>query len=123
MSEVVARDVRGAEVIRVDLPIGGMTCASCAVRIGRGLSRLEGVEQADVNFATHKATVLYHPDLVAVDDLKQKVAALGYAVVDDATPVGHPTGPAHEGHAKDEPRPDGPATHEHADHRHEVSIA
>ncbi len=33
----------------VELPIGGMTCAACATRIGRGLNGLEGAAEANVN--------------------------------------------------------------------------
>lgn len=40
----------------VDLEIGGMTCASCAMRIEKKLNRLDGVS-ATVNYATEKATV------------------------------------------------------------------
>ncbi|WP_022901070.1 heavy metal translocating P-type ATPase [Humibacter albus] len=40
---------------RVELEIGGMTCASCATRIEKKLNRLDGVA-ATVNFATEKAT-------------------------------------------------------------------
>ena len=71
---------------RTDLPIEGMTCASCATRIGRGLGRLDGVAEADVNLASKRATVFYDPDAVSVDDLKAKVASLGYSVpeIDDA---------------------------------------
>ncbi|HOB49695.1 MAG TPA: heavy metal translocating P-type ATPase [Mycobacterium sp.] len=43
---------------RIDLAIGGMTCASCAARIEKKLNRLDGVE-ATVNFATEKAHVAY----------------------------------------------------------------
>ncbi len=85
MSGVVDRtDLSEPGLTRIELPIEGMTCASCAARIGRGLSRLDGVEQADVNFATRKATVRFRPELVDVEALKQKVAALGYAVADGA---------------------------------------
>ncbi|MEZ3159227.1 heavy metal translocating P-type ATPase [Microbacterium sp. BWT-B31] len=41
---------------RIDLEIGGMTCASCAARIEKRLNRLEGVT-ATVNYATEKAVV------------------------------------------------------------------
>ena len=41
---------------RVELPITGMTCASCANRIERKLNQLEGVT-ASVNYATEKARV------------------------------------------------------------------
>ena len=67
---------------RVDLPIEGMTCASCATRIGRGLSRLDGVDQADVNLAANRATILFDPERVTVDEFRAKVESLGYHVSD-----------------------------------------
>ncbi|MEV7397908.1 heavy metal translocating P-type ATPase [Aeromicrobium sp. NPDC092404] len=41
---------------RIDLTIGGMTCASCAMRIEKRLNKLDGVT-ASVNYATEKARV------------------------------------------------------------------
>jgi Cu+-exporting ATPase len=61
---------------RVELAIGGMTCASCASRIEKKLNRLDGVE-ASVNFATETATVTY-PRTLAVEDLVRTVEATGY---------------------------------------------
>ena len=52
---------------RVELSIGGMTCASCAARIEKKLNRMDGVEAA-VNFATEKARVDYGPG-VTVEEL------------------------------------------------------
>lgn len=46
-----------AEQTRIDLEIGGMTCASCAMRIEKKLNRLDGVS-ATVNYATEKAQVV-----------------------------------------------------------------
>ena len=60
----------------VDLEIGGMTCASCAARIGKHLNRLEGV-QASINYATEQATVALRGD-VATDTLIARVEGLGY---------------------------------------------
>ena len=45
---------------RVELPITGMTCASCANRIERKLNKLDGVT-ASVNYATEKARVEFDP--------------------------------------------------------------
>ena len=45
---------------RVELPITGMTCASCANRIERKLNKLDGVT-ASVNYATEKARVDFDP--------------------------------------------------------------
>ena len=44
------------ETRRLELPIEGMTCASCAVRVEKKLNRLDGV-RASVNYATEQATV------------------------------------------------------------------
>jgi Cu+-exporting ATPase len=65
---------------RVDLPVLGMTCASCASTIQKGLLSLKGVEKANVNFATSKATVLYQPQFVKPEDLISSVKRSGYEV-------------------------------------------
>ena len=41
----------------INLNIGGMTCASCALRVEKALSKVEGVESVGVNFATQRALV------------------------------------------------------------------
>ena len=72
----------------LELPITGMTCASCANRIERNLNKLDGVT-ASVNYATEKATVDFDPDAVAVDELVAAVEAAGYqAVVPTDEPAG-----------------------------------
>ncbi|MBN2198823.1 MAG: heavy metal translocating P-type ATPase, partial [Candidatus Aminicenantes bacterium] len=65
---------------RLDLPISGMSCASCAANIQKGLRGLKGVVQADVNFATARATVLFEPRRVRPGDLVQAVRSTGYDV-------------------------------------------
>ena len=47
---------------RIELAVGGMTCASCAARVERKLGKLDGVS-ATVNYATEKAAVTYPADL------------------------------------------------------------
>jgi Cu+-exporting ATPase len=65
-------------VERVDLPITGMTCAACARRIERGLSRAEGVHRAGVNFATARATVEYDPLMTDNSRLVDVIREIGY---------------------------------------------
>jgi len=65
---------------RIDLPIVGMSCASCASTIQRGLAGLKGVEKANVNFATSKATVLFQPQLARPEDFISSVRKSGYEV-------------------------------------------
>ncbi|MEO3821460.1 heavy metal translocating P-type ATPase [Plantactinospora sp. B24E8] len=61
---------------RIELAIGGMTCASCASRIEKKLNRLDGVT-ATVNYATEKATVDYDNGHTP-DDLIAVVEKTGY---------------------------------------------
>ncbi|HEX8856037.1 MAG TPA: heavy metal translocating P-type ATPase, partial [Thermoleophilaceae bacterium] len=62
----------------VELPISGMTCASCANRIERKLNKLDGV-QASVNFATERATVEFDSARVEPSELVEAVEAAGYS--------------------------------------------
>jgi Cu+-exporting ATPase len=69
--------------------IEGMTCASCAMRIEKGLKKLSGVADAQVNLATERATVTYQPAVTDIEQMIQKVDAVGYK----ATPLAQPTQP------------------------------
>jgi Cu+-exporting ATPase len=89
---------------RVDLPITGMTCASCAAKIEKKLNALEGVS-ATVNYATDKATVTYETDTVEPEDLVEAVESLGYGAA-------LPAHEAHEEHEEHAP------THRDAGHDH-----
>ncbi|MFC9945115.1 heavy metal translocating P-type ATPase [Streptomyces pratensis] len=91
---------------RVELAIGGMTCASCAARIEKKLNRMEGVE-ATVNYATEKAGVAFSEG-TSVEDLIATVEAAGYTARRPAPPRPEPGdagGPA-VGRSEDEPADD-----------------
>jgi Cu+-exporting ATPase len=62
----------------VELPIAGMTCASCVNRIERFLKKTDGVEGASVNLATEIATVRYLPDVTGRAELGRAIEAAGY---------------------------------------------
>ena len=62
---------------RIDLEVGGMTCASCAARVEKKLNELAGVS-ANVNYATELASVAYDSDQVRLPDLVRAVEAAGY---------------------------------------------
>lgn len=72
--------------VRTDLNVDGMTCAACANRIQRRLGKVDGVEVAQVNFATGRATVT-HSSSVAEALLAAEVEALGYSVIDEGDDV------------------------------------
>ncbi|NUT32738.1 MAG: copper-translocating P-type ATPase [Hamadaea sp.] len=77
---------------RIELAIGGMTCASCASRIEKKLNRLDGVT-ATVNYATEKATV-HFPETLTPDDLVATVEATGYTAELPAPPASDAAQPA-----------------------------
>jgi len=74
-----------------DLRLTGMTCASCAAKIERGLNGLDGVA-ATVNFAVEQAHVEHAPS-VGTEDLIRAVASTGYraSVIDQMhhSPMNH----------------------------------
>lgn len=64
----------------IDLPITGMTCANCALSVGRALRKVEGVLQAEANFANERATVTVAAG-VPFDQLVAAVEKAGFGVV------------------------------------------
>jgi Cu+-exporting ATPase len=66
-----------AKQLTTTLDITGMTCASCVRRVERALSKVEGVETANVNFASETALVMAG-DGVSLDQLIAAVEHAGY---------------------------------------------
>ncbi|SCM96534.1 Heavy metal translocating P-type ATPase [Bacillus mycoides] len=66
-----------------NLQISGMTCAACANRIEKGLKKVEGVQEANVNFALEKTKIMYDPTKTNPQQFKEKVESLGYGIVSD----------------------------------------
>jgi Cu+-exporting ATPase len=62
------------------LPVEGMTCASCVARVEKALKKVDGVENANVNLATEKATVELNPAIASVGALKTAVEEAGYTL-------------------------------------------
>jgi Cu+-exporting ATPase len=65
----------------IDFKLEGMTCAACANRIEKGLSKLPGVTNAAVNFAMETARVEYSPGDISIADMQNKVKQLGYKAI------------------------------------------
>jgi P-type Cu+ transporter len=74
--DTTERNDRPEASMRSDIAIEGMTCAACANRIQRGLTKLDGVDEVRVNFANGRATVLHRG--TADDDMRAVVERLGY---------------------------------------------
>ncbi len=65
---------------RIDLPVGGMSCASCVATVEGGLRRTRGVREAAVNLAAERASVTFDPQTVRLEDLIRAVEGVGYQV-------------------------------------------
>jgi Cu2+-exporting ATPase len=70
-----------AESKKDTFPVLGMTCASCAIRVGKILNAQKGVANASINFASSTAQVTYDPTECTPDDLKAAVMSDGYDLV------------------------------------------
>lgn len=66
-----------------NLQISGMTCAACATRIEKGLSKLDGVETVNVNLALERSNVKYNPERIDLEDIEKKIKGLGYDVINE----------------------------------------
>ena len=73
---------------RIEFPVTGMTCASCANRIERALRKTPGVLDASVNLASEQASVAYLPTATNWDELKAAVERAGYGVIETADAAG-----------------------------------
>jgi P-type Cu+ transporter len=71
------------------LPVEGMTCASCVLRVEKALKKVDGVAEASVNLASEKARIKFDPSRVTLEQLQKTVADSGYTLVvpDQATSV------------------------------------
>jgi Cu2+-exporting ATPase len=67
----------------ISMPVLGMTCASCAVSVESILGAQEGVDQAEVNYATQSVKVSYHPNAIQPEALQKAVQAIGYDLILD----------------------------------------
>jgi Cu+-exporting ATPase len=77
-----AHIVPAEQCVRVDLPVTGMTCAACAMRIEKRLAKQEGVANAGVNFATERATIEFNPQTTDLKKLIQSIREIGYDAIE-----------------------------------------
>ncbi|HCS79286.1 TPA: heavy metal translocating P-type ATPase [Patescibacteria group bacterium] len=63
---------------RIKLSLTGMHCASCAGLIERSLKKVNGVKEANVNFAAEKASVVFDETQTSIDNLAEAVKKVGY---------------------------------------------
>ncbi|CQH53438.1 P-type transport ATPase (probable substrate copper/metal cation) [Halobacterium hubeiense] len=68
---------------RIHVDVSGMTCANCASTVADAVTALDGVRDADVNFATDGGTVEYDPEVVSLGEIYAAIEDAGYDPVDD----------------------------------------
>ncbi len=71
----------GVAQASIDLPITGMTCASCVKNVERALNKQAGILSASVNLATERATVTYLPNVIRRSNMVKAVENAGYGVI------------------------------------------
>ena len=79
LMESVKKTGYGVREEKTTLAVSGMTCAACATRIEKGLKKVDGVVNANVNLASEKASVEYIPGKANLDQLIAAVKKAGYS--------------------------------------------
>ncbi len=69
------------------LKIEGMTCAACAKTVERVTKKLDGVVEANVNFATEKLSIRFEPSKVRTSDIKKAIEKAGYKASEEESNV------------------------------------
>jgi len=70
------------------LDVTGMTCANCSGTVGDALESLDGVIEANANFATDEGSVEYDPDEVSLAEIYETIEDAGYGAVSDTVTIG-----------------------------------
>ena len=58
--------------------VKGMHCASCSSLIKRRISKLQGIEACEVNYATEKAQISFESDKISLDKMNDEIKKIGY---------------------------------------------
>jgi Cu+-exporting ATPase len=83
--QAVERAGYGVITDQIELPITGMTCASCVNRVEKALKKVPGVLDASVNLASEQASISYVPASAGWNELKTAVEKAGYGVIESST--------------------------------------
>ena len=86
--EIAAPATDISELNQASLPVQGMTCGACAVRLEKALGRATGINEAAVNFALERANVSFDPQQTDVTKIADVVSKAGFNVGEDAHSFG-----------------------------------
>lgn len=71
---------------QVEIPVEGMTCATCVARVEKALAATSGVERANVNLVTKRASVRFDPTRATREALTHAIEDAGYRVAEISAP-------------------------------------
>ncbi|MCY8545986.1 copper-exporting P-type ATPase CopA [Bacillus vallismortis] len=77
-----------SEQKEIAMQVAGMTCAACASRIEKGLKRMPGVTDANVNLATETSNITFDPAETGPAAIQEKIEKLGYHVITEKAEFG-----------------------------------
>lgn len=77
-----------SEQKEIAMQVAGMTCAACASRIEKGLKRMPGVTDANVNLATETSNITFDPAETGPAAIQDKIEKLGYHVITEKAEFG-----------------------------------
>lgn len=73
--------LKESKTVKIDIPVIGMTCASCVLKVQSNLLKLQGVKNATVNLVTGKATIEIEPDKqIDAKEIIKSIKSIGYDV-------------------------------------------
>ena len=75
---MTAQPLARRDLAILDIPVGGMTCASCVGRVERAIRAVEGVDSASVNLATERAHVSFRPSAANALKMAEAIRDVGY---------------------------------------------
>lgn len=74
---------KNEKIVKIILPVSGLSCASCAISVESMLKSQDGIKDVNVNFADKSALIKYNPDKINIPEMQKVVHSLGYKLIDD----------------------------------------
>ena len=76
--EKIGYGVEDKNAVKETYVVEGMSCAACAVSIEKVLKKMDGIESANVNFATETVNIAYDSAKISFEDMEKKVEKIGF---------------------------------------------
>lgn len=66
---------------RVVFAIRGLSCASCAIDVGRALRKIPGITEININYVIDKGYVEFDPEAITWEAVAKAIERRGFTVV------------------------------------------